>query len=164
MSATMVLTAVGMGLGATLLMDAWNLFLKRGFGIPSLNYCLLGRWILHMTSGRFAHASIARSPARRYECPTGYVAHYSIGVAFALAFVGLAPAGWLERPSPVPAVLFGVATVVVPFFVMQPALGLGVASSRVPQPSQARLKSLATHTIFGVGLYLAALAAGAAGM
>jgi hypothetical protein len=92
------------------------------------------------------------------------VAHYSIGVAFALAFVGLAPAGWLERPSPVPAVLFGVATVVVPFFVMQPALGLGVASSRVPQPSQARLKSLATHTIFGVGLYLAALAAGAAGM
>jgi hypothetical protein len=41
---------------------------------------------------------------------------------------------------------------------MQPALGLGVASSKTPNPQQARLKSLATHTVFGIGLYLAAVA------
>ena len=32
-------------------MDLWNLFLKRTFSIPSLNYCLLGRWLRHMPGG-----------------------------------------------------------------------------------------------------------------
>lgn len=159
MSVTLFFTAVGMGLGATVLMDAWNAFLRRAFGIPSLNYCLLGRWIRHMASGRFAHSSIGSASARRFECPVGYLAHYSIGVVFALGFVASARVGWLERPSPLPAILFGIATVVFPFFVMQPSLGLGIASSKAPNPLQARLKSLATHTVFGVGLYLAAVVA-----
>jgi Protein of unknown function (DUF2938) len=61
------------------------------------------------------------------------------------------------RPAPGPALLYGLATVVFPFFVIQPAFGLGVAGSRTPNPLQARLKSLATHTVFGVGLYVCAL-------
>ena len=52
---------------------------------------------------------------------------------------------------------FGVATVVFPLFVLQPALGLGIASSKTSKPAQARLKSLATHVVFGVGLYLCAV-------
>jgi len=31
--------AIAIGLGASLLMDLWNMFLKRVFNIPSLNYC-----------------------------------------------------------------------------------------------------------------------------
>jgi hypothetical protein len=57
MSSTTFALAVGMGLGATLLMDGWNLFLRRAFGIRSLNFCLLGRWIGHMPSGTFVHAT-----------------------------------------------------------------------------------------------------------
>jgi hypothetical protein len=49
------------------------------------------------------------------------------------------------------------ATVLFPFLIMQPSLGLGVAASRTPNPMQARLKSLVTHTVFGIGLYLSAL-------
>jgi hypothetical protein len=47
--------------------------------------------------------------------------------------------------------------VVFPLFIMQPSFGLGIAASRTPNPMQARLKSLATHTVFGAGLYLCAL-------
>ena len=36
-----ILGAIAIGIGATLVMDLWNLFLKRTFSIPSLNYCLL---------------------------------------------------------------------------------------------------------------------------
>lgn len=54
-----VLSAVAIGVGASLLMDLWNLFLKIAFGIPSLDYCLLGRWLRHMPSGTFRHGSIA---------------------------------------------------------------------------------------------------------
>ena len=153
-----LLATVVIGLGATLAMDLWNLFLKRAFGIPSLNYCMLGRWIRHMQSGTFRHANIGASPAKSFECQVGWAAHYTIGVVFALVFVALASPGWLSRPTLPPALLYGVATVALPFFVMQPSLGLGVASSRAPHPAQARLKSLGTHTVFGVGLYLCALA------
>jgi len=48
-------------------------------------------------------------------------------------------------------------TVLMPWLVMQPALGLGVASAKTPNPAGARVKSLATHTVFGLGLYLSAL-------
>ena len=152
-----ILAAIAIGLGATLLMDLWNLFLKRAFNIPSLNYCLLGRWLRHMPGGTLRHASIAAAPPKPFECAVGWIGHYTIGVAFAVAFVVLASADWLARPTLLPALVYGIATVVFPFFVMQPSLGLGVAASRTPKPAQARLKSLATHTVFGVGLYLCAL-------
>jgi hypothetical protein len=79
-------------------------------------------------------------------------------VLFAAVFVVVvAPGGWLARPTLLPAFLFGVVTVVFPLFVMQPSLGLGMASSRAHRPAQARLKSLGTHIVFGLGLYGCAL-------
>lgn len=149
--------AVAIGIGASVLMDAWNLFLRRAFGIPSLSYCLLGRWLLHMPEGTFSHASIAAAPQKRLECTVGWLAHFTIGVVFAVAFLALAPGGWLARPTLLPALLYGIGTVVFPLFILQPSLGLGVAASRTPRPAQARLKSLVTHTVFGIGLYLCAL-------
>jgi hypothetical protein len=149
--------AIGIGIGATLLMDLWNLFLKRTFGVPSLNYCLLGRWLRHMPGGTLRHAAITAAAQKPHECTVGWVAHYTIGVVFALGFIGLTSGDWLTRPTVLPALLYGLATVLFPFLIMQPSLGLGVAASRTPNPMQARLKSLVTHTVFGIGLYLSAL-------
>jgi DUF2938 family protein len=153
-----ILGSIAVGLGATLIMDLWNLFLKRAFAIPSLDYCLLGRWICHMPEGTFRHARIGAAPRKPFECAVGWMAHYSIGVVFALALAVTLP-DWLGRPTILPALLYGIGTVVFPFFVLQPALGLGIASSKAPDPRKARWKSLATHTVFGIGLYLCALAA-----
>ena len=152
-----IVGAIAIGVGATLVMDLWNLFLERTFGIPSLDYCLLGRWLRHMPGGTLRHASIAAATRKPLECTVGWFAHYSIGVVFALVFVALASGDWLARPTLLPALLYGVGTVVFPFFILQPSLGLGIAASRAPRPSRARLKSLVTHTVFGVGLYVCAL-------
>jgi hypothetical protein len=156
-AANHILGAIAIGLGASLLMDLWNLLLMRAFGIPSLNYCLLGRWLRHMQAGTFTHPSIAAAPRKSFECALGWTAHYTIGVVFALVFVGCMGVGWIARPTLFPALLYGIGTVVFPYFIMQPSFGLGVAASRTPKPTQARLKSLATHTVFGLGLYLCAL-------
>jgi hypothetical protein len=40
---------------------------------------------------------------------------------------------------------------------MHPSFGLGIAASRTPNPTQARLRSLMAHTAFGVGLYVCAV-------
>lgn len=151
------LPGIAIGIGATLVMDLWNLVLRRAFGIPSLNYCLLGRWILHMPTGTFRHANINTSPRKSGECAVGWVAHYTIGATLAVVFVSLVADEWLARPTLVPALLYGIGTVAFPYFVLQPSLGLGIASARAARPAQARLKSLVTHAIFGVGLYAVGL-------
>ncbi|HEV2856194.1 MAG TPA: DUF2938 domain-containing protein [Thermoanaerobaculia bacterium] len=155
--ANYIVGAIAVGIGATLVMDLWNLFLKLVFSIPSLNYCLLGRWLGHMPGGTFRHASITAAPPKPLECTVGRIAHYTIGVVLALVFVVFTSGAWLARPTLLPALLYGIGTVVFPFFILQPSFGLGIASSKTRNPTQARLKSLVTHTVFGVGLYVCAL-------
>ena len=41
------LRTILIGVGATMVMDIWALLLRQ-FGIPSLNFALLGRWIGHL--------------------------------------------------------------------------------------------------------------------
>jgi uncharacterized membrane protein YagU involved in acid resistance len=110
-----------------------------------------------MPEGTLRHANINAAPPKPFECTVGWIAHYSIGVVFALAFIVLTSDEWLARPTLLPALLYGIVTVAFPFFIMQPSFGLGIAASRAPKPQQARLKSLATHTVFGLGLYVCAL-------
>jgi hypothetical protein len=148
--------SVAIGIGATLAIDLWALFVRTVFGVESLDFRLLGRWVLHMPAGRIMHDNIATSAAKAHECGIGWMAHYSIGVAFAVLFVALMPDAWLDRPTLLPALGFGIVTVAAPFFALQPAFGLGVASSRTKNPMAARLRSLSTHAVFGAGLYVSA--------
>lgn len=148
-----VVLPIVVGAGATALLDVWNVMLKRVFGVASLDYCLLGRWVTHMPTGVFRHKHIGQSSAGAFECVLGWLMHYGIGAALALAFVFIAGSSWLVRPTLAPAVVFGIATVILPFFVLQPALGFGVASAKARSPLQARVKSLTTHAVYGLGLY-----------
>jgi Protein of unknown function (DUF2938) len=155
--ATYFLGAIAVGLGATLFMDVCALLLKRAFSIPSANYCLVGRWLRYMPEGMFVHASIVAASQKRSECAVGWIAHYVIGTVYALVLVALVSGSWLARPTVLPAMLFGIGSVLVPYLIMQPAFGLGIAASRTPRPTQARLRSLMAHTAFGVGLYVCAV-------
>ncbi len=157
MKIELLIGAVIVGLGATFVMDLWAVFLKYAFKIPSPNYCLVGRWLLHMPNGLFKHSSITAAAQQPAECATGWIAHYTIGVLFALALVALTTPEWLRSPTLMPALFFGVVTVGFPFFVMHPSFGLGLAASKAPNPMQARLRSLMNHAAFGVGLYVSAL-------
>lgn len=143
------------GIGATLVVDAWALVRERVFNMPRPDWGLVGRWIAHMRTGRFVHASIAKASPVRGERAIGWVAHYLIGIAFAALLMVVAGAGWSRDPRFLPALGVGVATVLAPFLLMQPGMGAGLAARRTPRPSAARMHSLLTHAIFGVGLYLA---------
>jgi hypothetical protein len=147
-------SAILMGLGATLTFDLWGPFLKQVFKIMPSNICLVGRWLRYMPAGTFTHANIAAVPPKSAECTVGWIAHYTIGITFAGAFVAIVGRSWLQQPMPLPAIGFGVATVLAPFFIMQPSMGLGFAASKTSHPTQARLRSLLNHTAFGVGLFL----------
>lgn len=144
------------GVGATVVMDVWGLARKPLLGIAPPNYALVGRWIGHMMDGRFRHDSIAASAPVRGEHIIGWTAHYLIGVAFAALLVGLFGPAWIQQPTIGPALAVGIVTVAAPFLVMQPGMGAGIAAARTPHPASARLQSVITHVVFGLGLYVAA--------
>ncbi|WP_395757028.1 DUF2938 domain-containing protein [Achromobacter sp. EB05] len=155
MPSDLLLRAVLIGVGATLVMDLWALLLKRLFNAPSLDYAMVGRWIGHLPRGRLTHPGIARSAPIAGERAIGWIAHYAIGVLFALLLLALWGPAWAARPTLPPALIVGIATVAAPFLILQPGMGAGIAASRMPKPGVARLRSLMAHASFGVGLYLA---------
>ena len=142
------------GVVATAVMDLWGLARKPLLAIPPPDYALAGRWLGHLARGRFRHDAIAHSPPLRGERLAGWAAHYAIGLAFAALLIGLAGTEWLERPTVAPALVVGLGTVLFPFLVMQPAMGAGIAASRTRNPGAARIQSLVTHAVFGLGLYV----------
>ncbi len=153
----LVLRGALLGVGGAAAMDAWGLLARRAFGIVGLDYALLGRWIGHLPRGRFFHARIAAAEPVRGERPLGWFAHYAIGIAFALLLLGLQGLAWARSPTLGPPLAVGLGTIVAPWCVMQPAMGAGVAASKTPDPTAVRLRNLATHAVYGLGLYLSAL-------
>ncbi len=150
-----VIQVVLIGIGATVVMDAWLAFLAR-LGVPTTSFAMVGRWVGHMRRGRFAHEAIAKAAPVRHELGLGWLVHYLVGIAYAALLVAVQGAGWLDRPTLLPALGVGVATVVAPWFVMQPAMGSGFLATRTPTPLKNSLRNLANHAVFGTGLYLAA--------
>lgn len=160
-TAAFVIHAMVIGIGATAFMDLWAALQRRLFGVPPLNYAMIGRWLGHLSRRRFAHESIAAASSVRGEMCIGWLAHYAIGVIFAALLLAITDAGWARQPTPVPALMVGLVTLVAPFFVMQPSMGAGVAASKTPNPNVARLRSVIAHTAFGFGLYISALVSAA---
>lgn len=147
--------AIVIGAGATAFMDLTSL-VRAKLGAPFPDYGLVGRWLAHAAQGRVFHDAIAKSPAVKGETLIGWSAHYVIGVGYAALLV-LAFPDWAAAPTLAPAMLIGVATVLAPFLIMQPGMGAGFFASRTPDPNTARLRSLITHALFGLGLYAAGL-------
>lgn len=154
----LVLRAIAMGVAGSALMDLWSAVLRRRFRIQTLDYRLLGRWIGHFPRGRFMHQRIADTDPVRGERAIGWLAHYAIGVTFAFLLLAIWGREWADAPSIWPALAVGLGTIVAPWFVMQPAMGAGIAASRTSNPTASRLRNLGTHAVYGVGLYAAAAA------
>src|SRR5690606_3448491 len=128
----MLLRAVVVGIGATLVLDLWALVLRRAFGVRSLDWALVGRWVGHFRRGRFMHDSIAAAAPVRGERLLGWGFHYAVGIVFAALLFAAMGTAWTRNPTVLPCLAFGLLTVLVPWLVMQPAMGAGVAASRTP--------------------------------
>lgn len=154
----LILAGAVMGLGATVLMDLWTLFLWRAAGLPLPNWAMVGRWVAHLGRGRVFHDAIADAEPVPGELRIGWLFHYAVGLVYGVAFVLLAGPDWLAAPSLFPAWAFGIVTIAAGWFLLHPGLGLGWALAATPAPWKARGLGLAGHTVFGAGLWAVALA------
>lgn len=155
----LVFQVVFIGVGATFITDVWTVVRGRLFGVANMDYGLVGRWFGHTLRGRFVHERIAASSPLQGEELFGWGLHYAIGVLFAAILVAVCGVEWMQSPRFLPALAFGLMTVVAPFLIMQPGMGAGIAARKTPKPWIARGWSIVTHLWFGAGMYLAALVA-----
>lgn len=149
------LSALFIGTAATAVMDLGGLALNGIAGIPPPNYSLVGRWFGYMGKGRFRHNPVSASVPIRGEGLIGWLVHYAVGIAFAAVLLVAWGLDWVSQPTIGPALIVGVGSLAAPFFVMQPAMGAGIASRKAPNPAAARRRSLINHLLFGIGLYVA---------
>ena len=136
----MIVRALLMGIGATLVMDLWAVLLRRGFGVSSLDYAMVGRWLGHMPAGRFAHERIAAAPAIPGERVIGWTAHYAIGVVFAALLLAACGGDWARAPTLGPALITGILTMAARSSSCSRAWDLG---SRHPERPTQRLRACA---------------------
>src|SRR5687767_14756669 len=129
METNMAAFALATGIGATATMDLWMLARRRLFGMPLPDYGMVGRWIGHMAHGSFRHERIGAAAPIRGERAIGWIAHYVIGVAFAVVLLVLGGVPWMQHPTPALALGVGITSVAAPFLLMQPGMGLGIAAS-----------------------------------
>jgi Protein of unknown function (DUF2938) len=143
------------GIFGAVLMDLTETAMAR-VGIRSgVNVALVGRWFLGLIQGRLAHADIQTSPSLRREVGMGWAFHFLVGGgAVALVY----PAVLLALGAPSPAhplldgLLFGLATSLLPWFVLLPAFGWGWFGRRGPRGANALLASPLSHIPYGLGL------------
>src|SRR5262249_9641442 len=90
------------------------------------------------------------------EHALGWTFHYVIGISYGLLLVAIWGAGWLRQPGIAEPLILALALLILPYFVMMPGMGMGMAGSRTPKPNVTRLKSVIGHSMFGIGMYLTA--------
>ncbi|HWX51109.1 MAG TPA: DUF2938 domain-containing protein [Roseomonas sp.] len=152
-----VVAAVLVGIGGTVILDLFSLLMGRFFGVPATNWRMVGRWIGHMPRGRFVQPDLKQADPVSGEHALGWIFHYVIGAGYGLLLVAIWGAGWLQTPSFAPPMILVLVLLVLPFFVMMPGMGMGIAGARAPNPNMTRLKSVIGHSVFGLGMYLTAL-------
>lgn len=92
------------GIGAIVVLDLWNAFLNRFFGVPSLNLGMLGRWFGHFPRGRFMHDNVAEASPIPGERIIGWSAHYAIGITWAALLLAIWGLDWARHPTPTPGI------------------------------------------------------------
>ena len=146
---------VFMGIVATLFMDLLAVRLAKMKIIhPPIGPEAVGRWTLYMFRGTFIHKDIHKTPALNHEKSAALVSHYLIGIVLAGIYLFLELKLPTFRDQSWMALIFGIATILLPWLWLYPAMGLGFLASRAPRKSPYIVTSLVNHTNFGLGLLI----------
>ena len=153
-----VIEIILMGIFATLFMDFLAGFLvKRKLIHPFITPEAIGRWFLYMFKGKFIHQDINKTPALKNEKFWCVISHYMIGIILAgiyllLELIVPAISDHIWMP-----LIFGIATVFLPWFWLLPSIGLGLMASKSTNRALIIRTNLINHTNFGLGLLIWAL-------
>ena len=142
------------GVGACVVFDIWQRIFHWFTAIPPSNWAIVGRWAIGLlTSGQLMVRDLESRPNRQNELGVGWFVHYAIAVVYAAIFMLLMRANILAAGF-ADGLLFGLVSVVVPWFFFLPCLGKGILGRLTPNPPLVCAVALMMHSIFGVAIGL----------
>ena len=140
------------GVFSCLVFDLWQRIFKLLTGIPPSNWAMVGRWLLNLIKNRQVFVNnITAIKSYESELPIGWVFHYFVAILYAVVYFLLMEIKILN-PGFFDGLVFGIISVIVPWFFFQPALGNGILVSKTPEPIKVCLLALMMHTIFGIAI------------
>ena len=150
-----VIEMILMGIWATFFMDFLASFLvKRKLIYSFIEPEAIGRWFLYMFKGKFTHKDIRKTPTVKNENLWGFLSHYFIGIVLAGIYLFLELKVQTIRDQTWMSLIFGIATVFLPWFWLLPSIGLGFMASKSSNRSLIIRTNLVNHTNFGLGLFI----------
>ena len=150
-----IIEMILMGIFATFVMDVFASFLaKRNLIHSFIEPEEIGRWFLYIFRGKFTHEDIHKTPALKNEKLWCLISHYLIGIVLAGSYLFLEFMEPTIRNQVWMSLIFGIATVFLPWCWLLPSIGLGFMASKSPNKSLIIKTNLINHTNFGLGLFI----------
>jgi hypothetical protein len=144
-----------MGIFATFIMDFLAGFLSKQNLIHSfITPEEIGRWFLYIFRGKFTHKDIHKTPALKNEKLWCLISHYLIGIVLAGTYLSIEIIEPTIRNQAYVSLIFGIATVIFPWFWLLPSIGLGIMASKSENRSLILRTNLINHTNYGIGLFI----------
>ena len=142
------------GILSCIAMDLWQRLLKLMINVSPSDWSVVGRWfILSITKGKVYNPNIDNESTLKNELLIGWIVHYSVAILYSLVFFILYKYEVLNA-SYVDGIIFGLISVVVPWFFFMPILGKGFLASKTPAPFMACSLAVGSHVVIGLAIGL----------
>ncbi|MDA0915787.1 MAG: DUF2938 family protein [Candidatus Puniceispirillales bacterium] len=140
------------GILSCVAMDLWQRILKIIFQINPSDWAVVGRWfVLLITSGKLYNPNIDSEQSIKNELPIGWIVHYSVAILYSLVFFIFYKFQILNA-SYLDGIVFGLISVIVPWFFFMPILGKGFLATKTPSPLMACSLAIGSHFVIGLSI------------
>ncbi|MCH1413164.1 MAG: DUF2938 domain-containing protein [Rhodobacteraceae bacterium] len=141
------------GIFCCVAMDVWQRILFLMFNIPPTNWSTTGRWFMMLISKKIIfNQNLDHENPVKYELQIGWAFHYWVAIVYGFAYYFLLAVFNILDTSILSGLIFGLISVIVPWFFYLPVTGKGFMGNKTPNPTLTKLLSTSSHVVVGVFL------------
>ena len=141
------------GIFCCIAMDIWQRILFLTLDIPPSNWSSAGRWLIMLISKKiFVNQNLDNENPIKYELQIGWVFHYCVAIGYGFAYYFFMTVFDVLDTSIFSGLIFGLISVVIPWFFFLPVTGKGFMGNKTPNPNLTKLLSTCSHVVLGIFL------------
>ena len=150
-----ILHILFVGIFSCLVMDLWQRLVKLTYGINPSDWGIVGKWLIMLILKRkIYNPNIEKEKSYENELIIGWIFHYFIGILYSLVFFIMMYYFGIFKATFYYGLIFGLITVIIPWFIFLPILGKGVLASKTPRPFLICSLSVWSHVAIGTAIGL----------
>ena len=140
------------GIVSCLAMDMWQRLLKLLYDINPSDWGVVGRWfVLVVFRGKIYNPTIDEEVSIKNELMIGWIVHYSVAILYSVFFFILLKYE-ICGASLMNGIIFGLISVIIPWFFFMPVLGKGFLGIKTPSPFLACSLAVGSHIAIGASI------------